>query len=378
MFAGFVRKHPLITVSGSFAAVAIAAFIAGRSVPAGSPDPEVATFHYEVERGVLSVQNSRGGLLWEKPVYRLRDEVSTEEFRRIQFTMIQDVNGDGHKELITTLPFKGEGGVPELNRIGIFGGSTEPTVQRSLAHSVTWNGAEYTADGFGSGGFVILKPEAGRREIVASIPAFRSPTLVIRLDGNGRTLGEYWHHGHLPGIYTVRPGGKGEERLVLAGINDAEPKGVERSAVIVMLDPKELKDTTESSATPGYGYPPSTAELVYLRIPVSDIAKALQQIPLVQYVIGADSERIGFVVANSLDLKVGGAFEYIFSSDLRILDVRPIDGIEAIHATLLKEGKIRSTFDRAYLDSLKSAVEYWDGHSWGKGYSPIHSSASNK
>ncbi len=200
----------------------------------------------------------------------------------------------------------------------------------------------------------------------ASVPGFRSPSIIARLDIRGRVRGEYWHYGHLVGLYNVSIGPERKERIVVTGINDVEEPD-NRVAVITLLNPREIKDTSEASASPGFGYRRSGAEEIYLRIPRTDIGAALGKLPTVTRLISADSSGFRFIVVTALEEQFGG-FEFVFSENLEIREVLPIDGIESVHADLLKKGKITSRFDQSYMDALKNSVEYWDGHSWHKGY----------
>ncbi|MFA6438579.1 MAG: hypothetical protein WCX28_04680, partial [Bacteriovoracaceae bacterium] len=60
-------------------------------------------------------------------------------------------------------------------------------------------------------------------------------------------------------------------------------------------------------------------------------------------------------------------FTYSFKkSDLSVIDIKYNTATARVFDNLKKQGKIKGTFDKAYLDNLKKGVEYWDGDRWVK------------
>src|SRR5262249_24887572 len=55
---------------------------------------------------------------------------------------------------------------------------------------------------------------------------------VALLDGRGRLLGEYWHHGHLSSMALADLEGDGSEDVLLGGVNNLFGQ-----ATLVLLDP---------------------------------------------------------------------------------------------------------------------------------------------
>jgi len=65
------------------------------------------------------------------------------------------------------------------------------------------------------------------------------------------------------------------------------------------------------------------------------------------------------------------AFDYIFSSDMKIATVKSMNNTDAVYASLVQKGKLTGKIDQAYLDNLKYGIRYWDGKEWRKEWSMV-------
>jgi hypothetical protein len=121
----------------------------------------------------------------------------------------------------------------------------------------------------------------------------------------------------------------------------------------------------------------STAEIYYIRIPESDMDKTLGSNQGAAVLISSIKEnQLRFSVNSAVP--EGPDFEYIFSKDMHAQEVKYASSDVLIHAKLRKEGKISSTFDQNYLESLRNGVRYWNGMAWEKEVTKVrHNTAAN-
>ncbi|MBI4810960.1 MAG: hypothetical protein HY800_05885 [Ignavibacteriales bacterium] len=52
---------------------------------------------------------------------------------------------------------------------------------------------------------------------------------------------------------------------------------------------------------------------------------------------------------------------YTFNKNFEVVAILAVDGFIKIHNKLEKEGKLKQTYNQAYLKSLKDSIKYWDG-----------------
>ncbi len=65
-------------------------------------------------------------------------------------------------------------------------------------------------------------------------------------------------------------------------------------------------------------------------------------------------------------------FEYIFTRDGRIKEVRQSSTSYSQREKIFKEGKVHRPLDPTYLEDLKKGVRYWDGEKWTKEPVRVH------
>jgi hypothetical protein len=208
--------------------------------------------------------------------------------------------------------------------------------------------------------------KSGAPEIIAVTANASSPCLLARFDKNGNLLGEYWHFGNLVSIYAVDLYGDGKPEIVCCGTNDAAGDLVNRYGVVAVLDPSKIEGRVESVGSAGFGFPPSQAELYYIRFPRTDIENidriraVVSPMWPVRYENG-DAFNFWYTMP-SYEI----ALQYILSKQMRILGIVPTTGYEELHGKWVKEDKLKGKIDSEYLDNLRTGVRYWDGKEWRK------------
>ena len=112
--------------------------------------------------------------------------------------------------------------------------------------------------------------------------------------------------------------------------------------------------------------PESQAELFYVGLPVSSITALLDQHESVAGIINVGPQLFSCWVDGATYLEQYIGFEYIFSNDLRPIEVKSANHTDQVYRQLVKKGKVSGKIDAAYLDSLKQRIRYWDGKKWRK------------
>jgi hypothetical protein len=225
----------------------------------------------------------------------------------------------------------------------------------------------YESDCFFQGILVDNFGADNKKEIFSGVDNGRSPWFLARFDAIGNTLGRYWHFGQMSRLYGAELDSTKSKQILLCGVNQVRELEKDQFAVMEVIDPEKIVGDAEASATRGFGFHVSGAELFYIRIPESDMEIALGLHPDPPVLISSDGEpQIRIVVGRTSSTEPPIGFEYIFSKDMSLQGVKYQSQDVEIHATLKKEGKISSTFDKKYMDELKNAVRYWDGKKWKK------------
>jgi hypothetical protein len=203
-------------------------------------------------------------------------------------------------------------------------------------------------------------------EVFVCVKNRRSPFALFRLDHQLNVIGAYWHFGHLFGpLVLVR---RDSTRVIaLWGTNDeAGDRGLSRSALVI-LDPAKIQGTTESSATRGFGYPMSTAEVVYMRMPDPDmVASAPMLSSMIRRIESVTPTTIHVVQAFFAVHQQLGGIEYVVDYNWSVIDVRPMSGLAAAIERFSPKAAAVRRDNPEYYKALGRNVEYWDGRTWMK------------
>ena len=354
----FAWQHPIATGAGSFAFLTGIAVLLVAVVNRDSKDASLAYLHPNVGQGMFEAYNKENEKRWSIPARSLESLVGQERDRNTKLTEIADLDGDGKKEVVTSVDLimgrdQGERPLRVLDAKG------KLVWEKNLGHSVTFRGTKYSST---------YKPEAivvddfsgsGRPEIIVCATSLRSPCAIYRLSAAGDILGEYWHFGLLLGLYSIDLDGDGKKEIVACGTNDmADVSGGAgaSNAVIVVLDREKIVGNSESEHTKGFGFPKSDAELCYIQLPRSDIHELLG--------VSVEAHRLDLESDGSLTFATNtGATEQLvtfyfnFSRGCRPMWVKSDDITEHLHSQLASEGRLRSKWGPKYLENLRSRVQ---------------------
>ena len=355
----YFKVHPTVTGIGGLVVLALLGIVIFRGIRPANDLANPKGFHYNLSTNNLEVYNSRDEILWKKTSRELDLVEGAELSFKSTFTTVQDLDGDGVNELITLIPVVLPDGKLVRNCVRIFNREGTLLSSTALGESVAFGSRQYDQNAFGSGGLVVVG-RAGARNIVAVAPHWRSPTVVARLNAKGEILGEYWHYGHITGIYKVRLRDNGKECVVLIGGDDSRDSVGVRFPVLIVLDPDGLVGKTESPATRGFGFAASKAEIAHLFFPVTEADKALESQPYILWVTSSDEGFLHVVVQTGKPADIGrsSAVEYVLDQRFRVSGVHPIEDPYNTLALLYKKGLTRQLPDSGYFARLKDSVKY--------------------
>ena len=358
----FIRQHPFLSASSGVFLLGALALLASFVVKSPFEDRTLVSFKYNVGENTLEALNGDNDVLWKKPSVDVTRTVSSEGQYRIHKTLVAELDEDGKNELLTIVPLWDTRRSDWAEGLRVFNSDSDLIWESQFNRSTHYGDRLYAAD-YNPVDMLVDKRKAEKgQDVLVALCNNRSPYFLARFDHRGMLVGEYWHFGQLARIssFTAQPGEK--PLILLAGINDMDDATNRSFPVVVAIDPNELNGQTESSVTRGFGYPKSKAEVFYVRLPRTDIADALETSEAVTVRMKGDGSTARFCVSTSE--RVG--LEYVFSSSMEVMEVKPFSGFEALHASLASEGKIRSVYGPAYLENLKKGVRYWDGKEWRK------------
>jgi hypothetical protein len=375
MWAG-LRAHPLassLTSIGMLGLVLLMLRAGGSNVPLQDTNPD----HVQISEslGALVAYNASDEIVWQIPQASAATLNMDEAMRHFRFSVVTDLNGDGQNEVVTTLPIADEGSIRCLR---VFDFKKEIKLQPDLkASEVTYRGMPYDAGFEPIVPFVLSPPARKTKEILVSATNGRSPMFVARFDNHGNIMGRMWHYGTLGSQYLVDLHGDGTMSMILCGVSDVDEKTTGPGSVIVVIDPMKLIGETESSATRGFGKGVSNSEIYYILLPQTDISAAQKSILCVR-TLERTNENVLRFSAFGTEQGDSEQFEFIFSRDFRILEVKSSTLSDRIRTILANEGKISRVPDDKYVEDLKSRVRYWNGQRWVKEHTAVdHSLAAS-
>jgi hypothetical protein len=361
----YARQNPIKSVIGSFALFVGLALIFNFTLKTIFKDANPAYAILSERNSALEVYNREDEKLWQLFQPQIKTTIGVDDKWGISHTEVADLNGDGRNEVITTLPLPAENDgrakalrVYDAERKLVIEKKFENTMINFLSnrYETSFEFSSILVDGFGG---------EGRKEIFASVDNGRSPWFLARLDAKGQTIGRYWHFGHCLGVYAIDLNNDGRKEIILSGVNQVSDLQLKQFVVVAVLDPQKIIGDVEATATRGFGFGRSDAEIFYIQIPASDMVGALGQTQNISLISSTDEQQLRFRTSSSAPDGFP-QFEYIFSKDMQVRDVKYADQDVLLHARLKKEGKIHSIFNRAYLENLKQGVRYWNGKEWRK------------
>lgn len=366
----YVRKYPVSTGMGlTMLVIALVTLMFNWGSLFKSTNPFQARFN--VQAGRLEVYDKEGEQLWSLPWYGEHDLPANDPL-----TIVTDLDGDGSNELVT---MRSSLGAAEESRdiLKVFDSKANLKFKKKLGKSFTALGKMYDIDFSPSWIFVGKMEQHEQKEIMVGLSHVHSPFVILRLNHQGEEIGEYWHYGHLYSNRLIDFGSDGKKDLVVGGSADVQA-GIATSededslndwhAVFTILDPTRIVGKTQSSVTQVFGLTLSEAEQYYIALPKTEVNRMFLQKPKIDAVefTGPKHLTVWSVSGDPPKQEYGSSFEYVFTNDLSVIDVKPSDVTRRLYHQLFKEGRLKNRLDNAYLETLKKGVRYWDGSGWRK------------
>jgi len=182
------------------------------------------------------------------PLYRTPYEAG-------RFWFASDIDGDGETEVVfgyypETLPENEDSRLHEVFCFSQDGKRIKWLFRVGRPKITALNGVDYFPPYWiGNVKLVPGRPPHRARIVVSSIHHIEYPNQVVVLDGQGKLTGEYWHPGHLTNMGFADLDGDGKQKLLLAGVNNAE-----HAATLLVFDPDKVGGTPQELAEPQSGF----------------------------------------------------------------------------------------------------------------------------
>ncbi len=319
-----------------------------------------AYYEYNIKNNSLVVFDKNDTKLWEKRIKE--DAASINDFAASSIlyrTLTADVDNDGKKEIVSILSFASD--EKQSTKARLFDGKGNNINTYNIPfQKIQYKSKLYETEFYPS---CVVFGGNKKQSLFVSNNNGRSPSVVVRYDGKGNILGTYWHYGQTLMIF-FDVNHDGHDELILNGINDTEDETNGSFATTIILDPDKVVGNCESSATRGFGFPSSNAELCYIRYPNPEIVKQLECNLGASNSTNNKGDKL-FRVLNRANFEQSSiAIEYFIDSTFTVKDVKFDAGMLIKHSQLYKEGKLMHPVNDEYIKSLKEAVLYWNGSTW--------------
>jgi hypothetical protein len=368
-FQYFVRRHPVVTGGGTFVAFAGLALLT--NVVLKSPvvkDENPANVHYNPTTNTVEVLNKNNDALWQIPSREISGILESEYQTGVSRVVVDDIDGDGRNEVLSTLWNPGDGVATYQPHFRVYDYKKNLLFSKRFEEQVHYLNRSYS-DSWSTDIVVTVEGETkGTKDIYVVWGNGRSPNVIARYDASGNELGQYWHFGNLLGMFAIEVNSDGTKELIVTGTNDTLDSLRLEFPAIAVLDPRRIVGKKKSACSPGFAMQESDAEFYYLRLPVSPLSVALVKHETVTRLTQDKDGTLAFMTTNTSALADpnAAAYEYRFSTDFRILEVKSTSGTDQLYGRKVKEGLVKGTIDAAYLNALKGGVQYWDGKEWVK------------
>jgi hypothetical protein len=307
------------------------------------------------ESDSVTVADERGRELWrykfEDPLRLEEDQEEIPAARRASF---DDLDGDGRIETLyayvpATIEEKGAS-LFCFSEAGKLKWSFRPG--RTVYTAGAAFEPPYAISYFG------LIPGGNRgdaRILVVSNQIADFPAQVAVLDGQGRTLGEYWHSGPLTSVETGDLDSDGYPEIILGGHSSSY-----EAATLVVLDSRHLQGASTERESPkfqilGFGPGREKARLVFPRTGVNRLLEARNY-------VGQIVLRYGCLRLEVRERNEGTAASpqagvvYALDARLRVMAVEATDEFWAQHRQLESLRKLRPALEDADIKRLGGGV----------------------
>jgi hypothetical protein len=284
----------------------------------------------------------------------LRNPINLEapDFRRFA---IADVNGDGQAEMLIAAQLL------ETNR---------PTDLYcfSARGKLLWRYAHERPIQYGQGTFAppfnfvsfLITPSnrPGEQHIWAvssHLPEF--PTVVAKLDSQGRVLAEFWHPGHISVLAEAALDG---QRVMLVGATHNEFF----SGTLSVLDYENPQGRAPATNSEYVCLDcPAGSPLGFVLFPRSPLTRALDNRASVRGISQRASGQVEVKVeSGSIEGPIRAVETYKLDSGFRLTSAEVTEGYAMVHSALLLKSLLKKPLDRKKeAMTLLSGVRYWDG-----------------
>ena len=356
----FARNRPMLS---SFSLCVLLAMISvGIQKISIFSDENPKTFRFNEANDRLEFFTAEEKLLWDVPIRSARNYNETIQGLGIDQVAIEDLDGDGKNEIITSIDMGNNSG--DTRTLKVYNGKKKllfeiGNIQEPKIH---FRDVEYHKH-FYTTGFKVITV-GGKKNIFVICTNGRSPSFVARVDPHGNIIGKFWHFGQLAMIGSIDTDHDGQDEVLFFGLNDVPFPDI-TFGVASVLDPKKIIGNTESAATKGFGFPTSQGEKLYLRFPRSDIDSALK-VQTLPSRIQIEQNTISVYMKTNIDPAIAPDFEYVFSQEMKPLSVKGNDPSARFYENLKKQGIVKGIYGNAYFEQLKNAIEYFNGEGWQK------------
>ncbi len=360
----FIRRHPAMTGGGTFAALAGLALLFNTTLTTLNRDKNPNFINYKTAESKIEILDKKYGVLWNIPyndVSRLEADVTRGVRQQIA---VFDLDGDGHNEIVSSIPLPEDGG-QQGYPFRVLDANKAVKNQLSLNREIHYLGRTYAVV-WNPGMFVVDSSNRSDPTIIVAWNGGRSPVVITRLNRKLEIVGEYWHFGGIWGMRLLDIDHDGKPELIISGKNEALDTVSGEFPAFAVLDPSKIVGVGKSKITTGFAMGESEAELLYIGLPVSPLAALFGQSEMVAGISNVGPKFFSCWVEGANDKKQAFSFEYVFSLDMRLQEVKSTNGTDFLYQQLAKEGKVSGKADAAYLENLKSRVRYWDGKEWRK------------
>lgn len=329
--------------------------------PAGQP----ASF--EVKGNKLVVYDQSRRQLWNHTFdLPLHEQAYYERISTVpppQFVLLDDLDKDGDTELLFVfIPLNGDASERALV---CFDRRGRVRWQYKLARAVRFGNELYEPPFFLSFFQVTSRTPGGSRHIwVVSHHVPQFPSVVAKLDAQGRLLGEFWHSGYVIVLAEASLGGR---RMMLAGAANNE----QFSGALAALDYDNPSGSSPAESEPYRcrNCLPVSPLLYYVLFPRSELSRALNSRPMVKEIrVHATRD----VEATVYDESQRGGAVFQFNSRFQLRNTDVTEAYALLHNELEASGRLKHTLDRRREADALKAVRYWDGAQFSHSWVPPH------
>ena len=324
-------------------------------------------FRWSWDENSYLVLNKDGNVLFRRPyspdIPPLQKTVS-----QYSTASLLDVTSDGVPDFVWVEPRDYRSGKPGL--LLVWNGTTGDIIQ----HDVFDVSLPYPEDisilhgRMSPRGLIVDDLDAdGRPEAYVTATHTYYPGVLMKVDVlSGDVLATYHHSGTLQAFILMDLHDDGHPELILGGTNNAFDQ-----AIIVVLDPQQIEGFGPSAGTYQPGTGPTSNELLYLRLPISEIGRfypnsfpvihGFRDVPLDSLIYAHDFETQ--LITGNGRIQEGGLLLY-FDREFRLVSVGTNDAYDMAWQDAASKGLNPAALDNSFKIGFMQGVERWTPDGW--------------